>query len=347
MFICSKFEWLNKRHTFEYIKSIIVKGNTIQYFVRGKLVVRRDLKTRFSTLNELATFLKLFDDAVLCAGITDPRSETRTLLIGIAATDEIRSKSCLLLARGNCCCECLKLFRSLKRMAMVRGKNTPKRQPIAKQNNPPIPEKVSNAPQQRVQLKTFQSTSKSPFSDITNHREEENVFTSREDQFVNKTNDQLIDISSSVTSVETTENHHCVPSSHLFNRNENNAAVDLTVLPDRETVTLQSTVHVVSNSDASVWDLEHRIIKRPSLKSFTKYPITLYHSQTWCYGVYSPFEPFAFSPEVVQCSADPYLVRDPIHVEKSIDLCHLDGCKIYYLTGFHSSLFNILIYFGS
>lgn len=332
--ICSKFEWLKKGQRFEYIKSIIVKRNTIRYFVRGQLVVSQDLETRFSTLHELVAFIKLFDDANLCGGCKDPRPEPNTPS-DVIEIQEIRSKKCLLLAGENCCSECFKLYQSLKRESMNKtwDKNAPKSPSTTKQgviriNDPPISEKLSNIPQSKVQI--LQLTSKAPLSDITNHHEEPGVFTNHdENHSLHETNDQsilLIEKSSTGTSVETTttgtsretnptENYQFLPN-NIINTNENNADVDLALLPDRDTVTLQNTAQFFSSPNASVWNLEQRIIKRPNpLKSSTKFPLALYHSHTWRYGVYSPFEPVALSSEVGQCSAKrkdvrPFFIRD-------------------------------------
>lgn len=67
--ICSKFKWLDENH-FEYTKTVIINEDncTLRYFLRGQNVLHENLKSQFSTINELYTYIKLFDDAQVCIG---------------------------------------------------------------------------------------------------------------------------------------------------------------------------------------------------------------------------------------------------------------------------------------
>ena len=78
-------------------------------------------------------------------------------------------------------------------------------------------------------------------------------------------------------------------------------------MPDRETVTLQLPTQFFSGTNNYPKELEHSIIKRPASQcNSSTYPLYLYHSITWCYGIYTPFEPdVGFSLEVGQQFDDP------------------------------------------
>jgi hypothetical protein len=63
-------------------------------------------------------------------------------------------------------------------------------------------------------------------------------------------------------------------------------------VPDRQTVTLQFPTQLPGSITSHPKELEHNLIKRTVTQcSASTYPLPLYHSHTWCYGVYTPFDP--------------------------------------------------------
>ena len=294
-YICSKFEWMNnENNNFEYIKSIIVDGNSIRYFVRGKHVVGQQLKTRFSTVSELATVVKTFDETPLCGGPI--LSETITLSHA-NATHKIPSKSCLQLTTGNqrYCRECSTLIESLKGKTTNNSShyNAPKPGPANSTQSDAHSTgnragNISNAPPKiiNVILKS-PSTASRPLSDITNQNEEPEDSTSTADHSYHITSN--LDKSSNEKANEPT-----ITGDRL---SKDQTAVDLNVLPDREAVTLQNICTVITSNTCSK-DLEQRLIKRPTLLKTSNYPLHLYNLHTWRYGVYSPLNPFTVSSEV-------------------------------------------------
>lgn len=87
-------------------------------------------------------------------------------------------------------------------------------------------------------------------------------------------------------------------------------------MPNRETVTLQLPSQFFSSSIPYTKELEHSVIKRTTAQcNSTTYPLPLYHSHTWCYGVYTPLE-----PEVVAIEDDQF--DDPLATNKGQPLVH-------------------------
>ena len=335
-YICSKFEWLNNQNNnFEYIKSIIVDENSIRYFVRGKNVHGQQLKTQFSTVSELCTNVKIFDETQLCVGCADPRSSEN-------GTQKIRSKSCLRLATGNhCCSECyLTLIESLKPTTTNKSSNSNAPKPGPSNSSQDVaylkvkrPENISNAPPKiiKVNLK-YQSPSKAsmPLSDITNQHEEPDDSTCIADHSHDITNNQSIAVvekscNEKPTRSTITGDHNRLPNDQVLD-----AVVDSELLPDREAVTFKNICTSTTSSNASsTKDLEQRLIKQPTLLKTSNYPLRLYNLHTWSYGIYSPLKPFTMSSGVDQCSsktiASPfltngisrqpsYLISKPVHV---------------------------------
>lgn len=71
-------------------------------------------------------------------------------------------------------------------------------------------------------------------------------------------------------------------------------------IPNKETVTLQLPSQFLSGSMSCTKKLENNVIKRSVGAHFhsSTYPLSLYHSHTWCYGIYRPFEPDIEAPEI-------------------------------------------------
>uniref|UniRef100_A0A0P5C0S7 Zinc finger protein n=1 Tax=Daphnia magna TaxID=35525 RepID=A0A0P5C0S7_9CRUS len=120
--ICLKFKWLEENNLFEFTKSVIVSEgvcsnnigtptHTIRYFVRGRQVYHRTLNSQFSTINELTSYLKLYDDIPECVGYADKKLYENSLLSKFPNASGSQSNSCLLLAseRSNLCSYCLSL----------------------------------------------------------------------------------------------------------------------------------------------------------------------------------------------------------------------------------------------
>ena len=118
--ICSKFKWLDEKN-FEYTKSIIVgeyacvsdmsiSTHSVRYFVRGRQVSHTNLKSQFSSVSELTTYLKIYDDIPECVGYSDPKLLGSPQALNFSQTN--RSKKCQLLAseRSNYCTECLSIM---------------------------------------------------------------------------------------------------------------------------------------------------------------------------------------------------------------------------------------------
>ena len=300
-YICSNFKWLNNENSsFMYIKSILVDRNSIRYFVRGKHVVGQQLKTRFSTVSELATVVKTFDETPLCGGPI--LSETITLSHA-NATHKIPSKSCLQLTTGNqrYCRECSTLIESLKGKTTNNSShyNAPKPGPANSTQSDAHSTgnragNISNAPPKitQVNLKYQSSFAASrPFSDITNQNEESGNSTSIADHSYHMTDN--LEKSNNQTATETT-----IAEDHWgLSREQLDAVVDSKILLDREAVTLKSMCTVITTSNTCSKDLEQRLIKRPTLLKTSNYPLRLYNLHTWRYGVYSPLNPFTVSSE--------------------------------------------------
>ena len=70
-------------------------------------------------------------------------------------------------------------------------------------------------------------------------------------------------------------------------------------VPDRQTVTLQFPTQLPGSITSHSKELEHTLIKRTVTQyNASTYPLPLYHSHTWCYGVYTPFDPDITSLEM-------------------------------------------------
>lgn len=68
-------------------------------------------------------------------------------------------------------------------------------------------------------------------------------------------------------------------------------------IPDRENVTLSFPGQLYNETIPYSKQLELNVIKRSSSHYISKsYPLSLYHSHTWCYGVYSPVETSELGP---------------------------------------------------
>ncbi|XP_046452636.1 uncharacterized protein LOC124200445 isoform X2 [Daphnia pulex] len=132
--ICSKFKWLDENN-FEYTKSIIVgeyayvsdmsiSTHTVRYFVRGRQVFHKTLKSQFSTVSELTTLLKFYDDIPECVGYSDPKLLGSSPPLNPPQTN--RSKKCLLLAseRSNYCTECLSIMPPTIKRSLVNNRNS-------------------------------------------------------------------------------------------------------------------------------------------------------------------------------------------------------------------------------
>ncbi|XP_046451608.1 uncharacterized protein LOC124199728 isoform X1 [Daphnia pulex] len=131
--ICSKFKWLDENN-FEYTKSIIVgeyayvsdmsiSTHTVRYFVRGRQVFPKTLKYQCSTVSELTTLLKFYDDIPECLGYSDPKLLGSSPPLNPPQTN--RSKNCLLLAseRSNYCTECLSIMPQTIKRSLVKNSN--------------------------------------------------------------------------------------------------------------------------------------------------------------------------------------------------------------------------------
>ncbi len=131
--ICSKFKWLDENN-FEYTKSIIVgeyayvsdmsiSTHTVRYFVRGRQVFHKNLKSQFSAISELTAYLKSYDDIPECVGYLDPKLLGSSQPLNPPQTN--RSKKCLLLAseRSNYCSECLLIMPPTIKRSLVNNSN--------------------------------------------------------------------------------------------------------------------------------------------------------------------------------------------------------------------------------
>ena len=131
--ICSKFKWLDENN-FEYTKSIIVgeyafvsdmsiSTHTVRYFVRGRQVFHKNLKSQFSTVSELTTYLKFYDEIPECVGYSDLKLLGSSTPLNPLQTN--RSQKCLLLAseRSNYCSECLSIMTPTIKRSLVNNSN--------------------------------------------------------------------------------------------------------------------------------------------------------------------------------------------------------------------------------
>lgn len=131
--ICSKFKWLDEKN-FEYTKSIIVgeyacvsdmsiSTHSVRYFVRGRQVSHTNLKSQFSSVSELTTYLKIYDDIQECVGYSDPKLLGSPQALNFSQTN--RSKKCQLLAseRSNYCTECLLIMPPTIQRSLMNNSN--------------------------------------------------------------------------------------------------------------------------------------------------------------------------------------------------------------------------------
>jgi hypothetical protein len=113
----------------------------------------------------------------------------------------------------------------------------------------------------------------------------------------------------------TIKNH---PTPNRFDIYEVVAEDDWTVqqVPDRQTVTLQFPKLSPDSTNSHPKELEHNLIKSTVTHcNASTYPLPLYHSHTWCYGVYTPFDPDVTSLEMGQYD-------DPLSINKGQPFIH-------------------------
>ena len=84
-----------------------------------------------------------------------------------------------------------------------------------------------------------------------------------------------------------------IPSEYEENSMEETLAITNPRLPDRDSVTIQFPSQLYNQTVAYSNQLELSAMKRTTPHYFVSasYPLHLYHSHTWCYGVYTPVDP--------------------------------------------------------
>ncbi|KAI9565271.1 hypothetical protein GHT06_009056 [Daphnia sinensis] len=103
-------------------------------------------------------------------------------------------------------------------------------------------------------------------------------------------------VSSEIGAVEPNSN----PSLSSSDVDRSNVEDEWTIrqIPDRQTVTLQFPAQILGSTNTHPNELEHTLIKRTTVPYNTStYPLPLYHSHTWCYGIYTPVDPAMISQE--------------------------------------------------
>lgn len=85
--------------------------------------------------------------------------------------------------------------------------------------------------------------------------------------------------------------------------------------PDKDAVTLQLPNHFFGGSSSEGKELENNQIKLVD-RGPSSYTLPLYHSHTWCYGIYTPMEPDAVyfetpkPPDHLMTNKDPTVIHD-------------------------------------
>lgn len=187
-----------------------------------------------------------------------------------------------------------------------------------------LPEKVSNFVKiycNKSKHQTSANNNSHPGNHTSDTMEESEIYTHHNELGYGSINDQSASLLSSC-SAEQVSMSESVNKSRDMSINELTADEQLTLLqgtPDKDIVTLQLPSQFVSGSLSSLSShLEFSLVKRSVAQpNSSVYPLHLYHSQTWCHGVYSLFEPdsFQLSPEM-----NPY--TDPLTLGKIQPLVH-------------------------
>jgi hypothetical protein len=99
------------------IKMIYISGETIAYYVKGRLITNNKLQANFSTLAELNEAISTFENITVCPGVMDAEVfKVKELPSGIKKKNYWRSNACRYVGEKNdMCCECAKTFILLKR----------------------------------------------------------------------------------------------------------------------------------------------------------------------------------------------------------------------------------------
>lgn len=181
----------------------------------------------------------------------------------------------------------------------------------SRQNEEKLHEKLSNSHKmysnKSKTLCGLKTTILNSNTNITETVDESEISRPFEDPLFNVVNNQptLLEktpyslVSSETVAVVTKD----IPSSSNFSVHESKAEDEWTIqqIPDRQTVTLQFPAHIPGSTTTHPKELEHNLIKRTATPHNTStYPLPLYHSHTWCYGIYTPVDPATVSYEQAQ-----------------------------------------------
>jgi hypothetical protein len=311
-FVCSKFKWLDENE-FEYTKTVIINGNTctLRYFIRGKQIYHEKLKYHFSTVNELTSFLKLYDDAQVCNDYPGLLNQVSNI-----------SK---------------------------QSNRTPPRQEVANSRFDDTSLEVPSIPPKRTYSNMQQSQAASkihnrnPGNNASENLVEPEVTSVLMDHAYGvatnlpaplvQTSSEIIGKKSAI--VNTSADHRqsanisqledfrgsqVIPESHHVGQIE-----------DRDSVTLQYPIEFYTSSGSSLKELEQMLVKRPEFFQYSTYNLISYHLETWCLGVYSPFKPDMVSPSFIQFFNPHKVFTTPVERTPMIENYCVTSCQPSFL----------------
>lgn len=250
-FICSKFKWLNE-NKFEYIKTVIISGNTrtIRYFIRGQQVCHENLKSHFSSLDELSACVNVFN-------AQDSDNPGLFTSVNIIPTKSI----CLATVSQDA------VLPEFEKTASKR---------------PSYPSKKTGVNAERQS----QAKLKLAVPHLDQNISENDGISELSNVLKDHTYGVATDLPIPLVKLPCKTLNHMVPQIAGIAGDD----WTIPSMEDRAALTLQYPNDFFSTDVSNSKGLEQRLIKHPSSHEYSNYSLISYHMETWCLGIYSPFK---------------------------------------------------------